>query len=192
MAAPWRRAPPAPPLRGTRGQERAIALEKPRKVRVEHAGDAMIAGVAARAPVRLHEVLGRLQCIPPRIARLAGSRPRVAEVRVGHLGDDLEAQEVVGQVDTLAQRRGEQHGRPRGGAFGTTSTTVVTPLASDVRSAWRPVERPAETWEWMSMSPGVTRAPVASITSVASPVSASATAATLPPMKATSRFAEMD
>src|SRR5438876_1221778 len=44
----------------------------------------------------------------------------------------------------------------------------------------------------MSISPGVTSAPAASITSVASPVSVSATAATLPPLKATSRLAEID
>src|SRR2546425_1990103 len=44
----------------------------------------------------------------------------------------------------------------------------------------------------MSISPGVTSAPDASITSVASPVSVSATAATLPPLSATSRLAEID
>src|SRR2546425_7731640 len=44
----------------------------------------------------------------------------------------------------------------------------------------------------MSISPGVTSAPAASITSVASPVSVSATAATLLPLNATSRLAEID
>src|SRR3989442_14309272 len=44
----------------------------------------------------------------------------------------------------------------------------------------------------MSITPGVISAPDASITSVASPVIASATAGTLPPLNATSRLAEID
>jgi hypothetical protein len=90
-----------------------IALQKAREVGVEDVGDAVVVAVAARAAVRLHEGLGRLERVPPRVPIVSRSRPRIAEIRKGHLGDDLKAQEVVGKIDAFSQRGRQQHGGER-------------------------------------------------------------------------------
>src|SRR5437016_2598514 len=125
---PVRRAPRAE--RGVRGvqeplgQEHAIAGQEALELRVENVADAVVAGVAARAPVRLHERPGGLERVPAWIALPPRRGPRIAEVGERHLRHDLEAQEVVWQVYAVTQGRRDEDGRDRRGAVGVEGTRL--------------------------------------------------------------------
>src|SRR5688500_11259168 len=77
-----------------RWQQHTVALEEAREVGVQDVGRAVVARVAARAAVRLYQGLRGLQRVPARIAVGARAGPRVAQVGVRHLGDDLEPEKV--------------------------------------------------------------------------------------------------
>src|SRR2546425_3979071 len=80
---PVRRAPRAERgLRGVQeplGQEHTIAGQEALELRVEDIADPVVAGVAARAPVRLHERLCGLERVPAGIALPPRPGPRRSE-----------------------------------------------------------------------------------------------------------------
>src|SRR5256886_4368998 len=77
----------AEPLR----EEHPVAGQEALELSVEDVGDAVVARVAARAPVRLHESLRGLERVPAGIALPTRGGPRIAEIRARHLHHDLEA-----------------------------------------------------------------------------------------------------
>src|SRR2546422_9465588 len=95
------------------GQEHTIAGQEALELRVEDIADPVVAGVAARAPVRLHERLGGLERVPAGIALPPRRGPRITEVGERPLRHDLEAQEIVRQVHAVTEGRRDEDGRDR-------------------------------------------------------------------------------